>query len=93
MNSALKRVLGVISILHNTGVIEGNLMKPKPWSMSNAFIYGAVFGAIYIAIKLTIDPVATRPAEMVGMGVGGAIGGAMLFGLIAWIRNLAGGAR
>lgn len=68
-------------------------MKPKPWSMSNAFIYGAVFGAIYIAIKLTLDPVGTRPAEMVGMGVGGAIGGAMLFGLVAWIRNLAAGGR
>lgn len=68
-------------------------MKPKAWSMSTSLINGAVCGAIYGAIQLFLDPVAARPSEMVGFAVGTAVGGALLFGIVALIRNMAAGAR
>ena len=69
---------------------------PKRWSERRAAAWGAVFGTTYSAIGFVVAPQASTAltyagyiAGQIGQLIGGAMGLALIFALVAAVRNLA----
>ncbi len=69
---------------------------PKRWSEHRAAAWGTVLGATYSAISLIVAPQASTAltyagyiAGQIGQLIGGAMGLALIFALVAAVRNLA----
>ena len=62
-------------------------MPAKRWNLLKAAGIGATFGVIYSVALIIFSPQGDT-SFAVGRVIGGAAGGAVLFGLVAGLRNL-----
>lgn len=63
-------------------------MEPKRWNLLYAAGLGALFGAAFSVFSAFNDNALSDPSYIAGAVIGGALGGAILFGLVAGVRNL-----
>lgn len=62
------------------------------WNVRRVMMIGALAGLAVTALQMTgaAPQGAEGTANLIGQFLGAAIGGALMFGLVAWIRNAAG---
>jgi hypothetical protein len=62
----------------------------KKWSLGTAAQWGAVFGPAPVMVKVIASDELwpERPVEMIGYLIGSVIGGALVFILVAAVRNV-----
>lgn len=65
------------------------------WSVWKAALYGAGLGALIVLVRLYLlgETLPQDPAEATGYFAGSILGGALVFALIAVVRNVVVGSR
>lgn len=62
---------------------------PNKWNVLKVMMIGVICSPIMLigSSLLRGEAIPTQPAELVGLIIGGMVGGALLFGIVALIRN------
>lgn len=68
--------------------IDQDRLRAPRWNLLRAALYGCIAGGVVSVFDLMQDGRAYPVEYWIGALIGGMVGGAVLFGLIAGLRNL-----